>query len=152
MKKGRGRRASNALIRDRRSLTTRRIVFLVIAAAAPLAAMIGNVPLALVYGNGAGLPVAYLVASIVLICFSIGYAAMSRRVVNTGAFYTYISRALGKEIRYSGPTFTWISLTLEPVQDSYRAFLEVRNKKQKHHSGWKFDDGTRHPLLGEDTP
>lgn len=98
MKKGRGRRASTALIRDRRSLTTRRIVFLVIAAAAPLAAMIGNVPLALVYGNGAGLPVAYLVASIVLICFSIGYAAMSRRVVNTGAFYTYISRALGKEI------------------------------------------------------
>jgi cation diffusion facilitator CzcD-associated flavoprotein CzcO/amino acid transporter len=71
---------------------------LVIAAAAPLAAMIGNVPLAMVYGNGAGLPVAYLVAAIVLICFSVGYAAMSRRVINTGAFYTYISRALGKDI------------------------------------------------------
>ena len=92
------RKASTALICERRSLTTRRIVFLVIAAAAPLAAMIGNVPLALVYGNGAGLPVAYLVATFVLICFSIGYAGMSRRVVNTGAFYTYISRALGKEI------------------------------------------------------
>ena len=52
------RKASTALICERRSLTTRRIVFLVIAAAAPLAAMIGNVPLALVYGNGAGLPVA----------------------------------------------------------------------------------------------
>jgi cation diffusion facilitator CzcD-associated flavoprotein CzcO/amino acid transporter len=60
--------------------------------------MIGNVPLAMVYGNGAGLPVAYLVAAVVLICFSIGYAAMSRRVINTGAFYTYISRALGKDI------------------------------------------------------
>lgn len=85
-------------ISDRRTLTTRRIVFLVIAAAAPLAAMIGNVPLAIVYGNGAGLPVAYLIAAVVLFCFSVGYAAMSRRVINTGAFYTYISRAMGKEV------------------------------------------------------
>ena len=98
MKPKRERKASTALIRDRRTLSTQRIVFLVIAAAAPLAAMIGNVPLAIVYGNGAGLPVAYLVAAVVLICFSTGYAAMSRRVVNTGAFYTYISRALGKDV------------------------------------------------------
>lgn len=98
MKRSKERKASTALIRDRRTLTTRRIVFLVIAAAAPLAAMIGNVPIAIIYGNGAGLPVAYLLAAIVLICFSVGYAAMSRRVINTGAFYTYISRALGKEI------------------------------------------------------
>ena len=98
MKEPKVRKASKALIRDRRTLSTQRIVFLVIAAAAPLAAMIGNVPLAVVYGNGAGLPVAYLVAALVLICFSTGYAAMSRRVVNTGAFYTYISRALGKDI------------------------------------------------------
>ena len=69
-----------------------------IAAAAPLAAMIGNVPIAILYGNGAGLPVAYLLAAVVLLCFSVGYAEMSRRVINTGAFYTYISRALGKEI------------------------------------------------------
>ena len=98
MKSKKERKASTALIRDRRTLSTQRIVFLVIAAAAPLAAMIGNVPLAVVYGNGVGLPVAYLVAALVLICFSTGYAAMSRRVVNTGAFYTYISRALGKDI------------------------------------------------------
>lgn len=98
MKRPKERKASNALIRDRRTLTTRRIVFLVIAAAAPLAAMIGNVPIAILYGNGAGLPVAYLLAAVVLLCFSVGYAEMSRRVINTGAFYTYISRALGKEI------------------------------------------------------
>ena len=98
MRKGKAKKASQAIIRERRTLTTQRIVFLVIAAAAPLAAMIGNVPLAMVYGNGAGLPVAYLVAAIVLICFSTGYAAMSKRVINTGAFYTYISRALGKEV------------------------------------------------------
>jgi len=98
MKSQKGQKASTGLFRERRTLSTKRIVFLVIAAAAPLAAMIGNVPLAIVYGNGAGLPVAFLVAAIVLICFSCGYAAMSRRVINTGAFYTYISRSLGKEV------------------------------------------------------
>jgi len=80
--------------RGSRPLSTGRVVFLVIAAAAPLAAMVGNVPLALIDGNGVGLPAAYLVALVVLLCFSVGYAAMSRRVVNTGAFYTYIARAL----------------------------------------------------------
>jgi amino acid transporter len=80
----------------RRMLSTSRVVFLVIAAAAPMAAMVGNVPLALFDGNGAGLPAAFLAGSVILLCFSVGYAAMSRRVVNTGAFYTYIARALGK--------------------------------------------------------
>ena len=82
----------------RASLSTGRVVFLVIAAAAPMAAMVGNVPLALIFGNGAGLPAAYLLAALVLLCFSVGYAAMSRRVVNTGAFYTYIARSLGKPL------------------------------------------------------
>ena len=80
----------------RTALSTRRVVFLVIAAAAPMAAMVGNVPLAVIFGDGAGIPFAFVVATIILLCFSVGYAAMSRRVVNTGAFYTYIARALGK--------------------------------------------------------
>ena len=42
---------------DRRwVLSTPRIVFLVVAAAAPLAAMVGNLPIALGRGNGAGTP------------------------------------------------------------------------------------------------
>ena len=99
----------------RPSLSTRRIVFLVIAAAAPMAAMVGNVPLAVIYGNGAGIPAAYVIATAILLCFSVGYAAMSRRVINTGAFYTYIGRALGKPagvaaayvavLSYGGMTF-----------------------------------------------
>ena len=80
----------------RRTLSTRRIVFLVVAAAAPLAAMVGNVPLALRLTDAPGLPGAFVLATIVLLCFSVGYGAMSRRVVNTGAFYTYVARGLGK--------------------------------------------------------
>ncbi len=82
--------------RPRTALSTRRVVFLVIAAAAPMAAMVGNVPLGVIYGNGPGLPGAFVIATAILLCFSVGYAAMSRRVVNTGAFYTYIARSLGK--------------------------------------------------------
>ncbi len=75
----------------RKVLSTRRIVFLVVAAAAPLAAMVGNLPIALGRGNGAGIPGAFLIAAVTLLCFAVGYAAMSRRIVNTGAFYTYIA-------------------------------------------------------------
>jgi amino acid transporter len=79
----------------RASLSTSRIVFLVIAAAAPLASMIGNLPIALGRGNGAGTPGAFVIAGVTLLCFAVGYAAMSRRIVNTGAFYTYVTEGLG---------------------------------------------------------
>jgi len=82
----------------RSTLSTPRIVFLVVAAAAPLAAMVGNLPLALARGNGAGMPGAFLLATLTLVCFAVGYAQMSRRVVNTGAFYTYVAMGLGKPI------------------------------------------------------
>ncbi|MFJ9567681.1 amino acid permease [Streptomyces fuscichromogenes] len=82
---------------ERRVLSTRRVVFLVIAAAAPMAAIAGNAPLALVRGNGISLPAAYVVAAAVLLCFAVGYSAMSKRVVNDGAFYVFVARGLGKQ-------------------------------------------------------
>jgi amino acid transporter len=87
--------------RKRVPLSTARIVFLVVAAAAPLAAMVGNVPLALARGNGAGAPGAFLFAALVLLCFAVGYAAIGRRIVNTGAFYTYVVQGLGKPLGVS---------------------------------------------------
>jgi cation diffusion facilitator CzcD-associated flavoprotein CzcO/amino acid transporter len=86
----------------RKVLSTRRIVFLVVAAAAPLAAMVGNLPIALGRGNGAGIPGAFLIAAVTLLCFAVGYAAMGRRIVNTGAFYTYIAHGLGKPLGVGG--------------------------------------------------
>lgn len=71
------------------------IVFFVVAAAAPLVGMTGAAPVAMVIGNGAGVPGAYLVAGITLLLFSFGYAAMSNHVTNTGAFFAYIGRGLG---------------------------------------------------------
>ncbi len=80
----------------RRVLSTRRVVFLVIAAAAPMAAVAGNAPLALARGDGITLPAAYLLAGLVLLCFAAAYSAMTRRVVNSGAFYVYVAKGLGK--------------------------------------------------------
>lgn len=71
------------------------IVFFVVAAAAPLVGMTGAVPVAIVLGNGAAAPGAYLAAGLVLLVFSVGYAAMSHRVSNTGAFFAYVGRGLG---------------------------------------------------------
>lgn len=87
--------------KGRASLSTPRIVFLVMAAAAPLASMIGNLPIALGLGNGAGTPGAFAIAGVILLCFAVGYAAMSRRVVATGAFYAYISEGLGTTLGVS---------------------------------------------------
>ena len=72
------------------------IVFFVIAAAAPLAGMTGAVPVAIVLGSGAGAPGAYLLVGLVLALFSVGYAAMTHRVTNAGAFFAYVGRGLGK--------------------------------------------------------
>lgn len=71
------------------------IVFFVIAAAAPLVGMTGALPVAAVLGNGAAVPGAYLAVGIVLLIFSVGYAAMSQQVTNTGAFFAYVGRGLG---------------------------------------------------------
>lgn len=85
----------------RKFLSTQKIIFLVVAAAAPLAAMVGNLPIALGRGLGAATPAAFLFAGLTLLCFSVGYAAISRRVVSTGAFYTYVAKGLGKPIGVS---------------------------------------------------
>lgn len=86
----------------RRTLTARKITFLIIAAAAPLTAVVGTVPLAFALGNGAGLPGVFVLAGLTLLCFSVGYAAMSSRMVNAGGFYTYLCRGLGKPVAVAG--------------------------------------------------
>ena len=72
------------------------IVFFVVAAAAPLLGMTGAVPVAMLLGNQAGTPGTYLAVGLILLVFSVGYAAMSQKVTNTGAFFAYVGKGLGK--------------------------------------------------------
>ena len=71
------------------------VLFCIVTGAAPLAAMMFNVPVA-VSGGGYAVPAAFIVATIALTIFSTGYIEMSRRVTSTGGFYTFISRGLGR--------------------------------------------------------
>ena len=91
------RQTNNQPVRPHQ-LSTPYIVFLVIAAAAPLASMIGNLPIAIARGTGANVPIAFLIAGAILIAFTTGYAFIGRRVVSTGAFYTYVAEGLGKPL------------------------------------------------------
>ncbi|HEX5142680.1 MAG TPA: APC family permease [Mycobacterium sp.] len=74
------------------------VLFMAVATAAPITAMVGNVPISVGFGNGAYAPAGYMVATIVLTLFAIGYAAMSKHITATGAFYGYISHGLGRVV------------------------------------------------------
>ncbi|MBY4128363.1 APC family permease [Rhodococcus fascians] len=74
------------------------IVFLVLAAASPLTTVAGSLPVMIALGNGAGAPSTYVVAAIVLLVFSVGYAAMSGHITDTGAFYAYVTRGLNARL------------------------------------------------------
>ncbi|MBJ7552765.1 APC family permease [Marinomonas spartinae] len=78
------------------------VVFFVIAAASPLTGAVGALPIAFMAGNGPGIPGIYVVAGILLTLFSFGFIAMSRHVVNSGAFYSYISKGLGPSVGLGG--------------------------------------------------
>lgn len=78
------------------TLGTASIVFMVLAAAAPLTVIGGNVPLAIGIGNGAGAPVGFLIAALVLLLFSVGFVKMTPYVKNAGAFFSYVTEGLGE--------------------------------------------------------
>ncbi|MFT4041554.1 MAG: APC family permease [Gordonia sp. (in: high G+C Gram-positive bacteria)] len=73
------------------------ITFLAISAVAPLAAMAGGASVAMLFGVGSGVPGAYIVVTIALVVFSIGYATMARHGANSGALYSYVCRGLRQQ-------------------------------------------------------
>jgi amino acid transporter len=70
------------------------VLFCIVTGAAPLAALLFNVPVA-VSGGGYAVPAAFIVATVALTIFSVGYIEMARRVTAVGGFYTFITRGLG---------------------------------------------------------
>ncbi|TRW81549.1 APC family permease [Mycolicibacterium sp. 018/SC-01/001] len=71
---------------------------MVVAAAAPLTVIGGNMPLAMGLGNGAGAPVGFVVAALVLLVFSIGFVTMTPHVPEAGAFFSYVTVGLGERM------------------------------------------------------
>ncbi|MFD2768014.1 APC family permease [Micromonospora eburnea] len=85
---------STVLARGR--LGTWTVVFFVIAAAAPLTVVAGGATTGYAVTGVLGIPVSYLAVASVLALFAVGYVNMSRRIVNAGAFYTYVTRGFGR--------------------------------------------------------
>ncbi|MDX6231403.1 MAG: hypothetical protein QOH68_354 [Nocardioidaceae bacterium] len=74
------------------------IVFMVVAAAAPLTVVAGVVPLGIAIGNGAAFPAAFIVAAAVLLLFAVGFTRMTPHMPDAGAFYTYVRAGLGRPL------------------------------------------------------
>jgi amino acid transporter len=93
----------------KRSLRVLDIFFLVVAAAAPLAAIVSNGALGVLLGNGVGMPGSYLIAGFVLILFAVGFVRMSPHVRHGGAFYAYVRHGLG---RYAGGAAAYVAIVV----------------------------------------
>ncbi len=103
------------------NLGTFSIIFMVIAAAAPLTVVGGVMPGAFLVGNGIGLPITFVVVAGILMLFSVGLISMSKHVPGSGAFFTYISHGLG---RTPGVAASWLAvLTYTTVQASVFSLL-----------------------------
>jgi amino acid transporter len=92
-------------------LGTVAIVFMVIAAAAPLTVIGGNVPLAVGLGNGAGAPDGFIIAALVLLVFVVGFVTMTPHVKEAGAFFAYTTLGLGKRVGMGTALVALISYT-----------------------------------------
>lgn len=79
-------------------LKTVSLVFTALAYNAPLAVVIGQLPVIISFGNGVGAPVLLLFAGSVIGLFAVGFTTMSRKLAKPGGFYAFITAGLGRVI------------------------------------------------------
>ncbi|MGJ8517785.1 APC family permease [Carnimonas bestiolae] len=85
------------------------IVFFVVAAAAPMTAVVGATPPAFAFGSGAGVPGAFVVAGALYLVFSRPFTAMSLYVSSAGGFYEYILKGLGGVVGCAGAVVSMLA-------------------------------------------
>lgn len=111
------------------------IVLMVVATASPLAVMVANLPLIVLLGNGPAAPVDALIAMIIMLLFTVGFISMSRYIKNSGAFYAYIQKGLGRIAGLGSATLALCSYSLiliaiegffgYALADTLKAFLGI---------------------------
>ncbi|MEZ0163651.1 APC family permease [Kineococcus sp. LSe6-4] len=72
------------------------IVFLVLAAVAPLTGIIVVACLGIALGNGGGMTGSFVLVAVALLLFAVGYARMARETVHAGGFYAFVLKGLGR--------------------------------------------------------
>lgn len=83
-----------ALRRD--ALGVASIVFLVLAAVAPLTGIVVVASLVIAFGNGGGAPASFFIVAAILLLFAVGYAQMSKQLASAGGFYAFVVKGLGR--------------------------------------------------------
>jgi len=73
-----------------------------ISASAPMTVLAGGVVATLAVTGVIGTPLSFPLITGVLALFTVGYAAMSRHILNAGAFYSYLAQGLGRIWGVSG--------------------------------------------------
>jgi amino acid transporter len=93
----------------RNAIGVAHIVFFVVAAAAPLAVVVGVTPFAFSSGNGTGVPLTFLLVGAMYLLFSVGFIAMSGHIGRAVSFYPYIARGLGRQVGVGGALISIVS-------------------------------------------
>lgn len=91
------------------------VVFMVVATAAPITAITSNMPIMVGLGTGVGTPAGFLLATVTLSIFSVGFVAIARHVTSAGAFYGFISRGLGRIVGLGSGLLTTASYMMFEV-------------------------------------
>ncbi|MDR5799120.1 MULTISPECIES: APC family permease [Caballeronia] len=69
----------------------------VLAYSAPVAVVSGFIPF-VIYFDGSGAPAVFLIATLILLPFTVGFTTMAKYVPNPGAFYAFITSGLGRTV------------------------------------------------------
>lgn len=67
--------------------------FFVVAAAAPMSALVGATPVAFAFGN-LGVPGTFIALGLVYLLFAVGFTAMTPFIKSAGGFYAFVSKGL----------------------------------------------------------
>jgi amino acid transporter len=89
-------RSAVAMALARNRLGVPSVMFFVLAEVGPLLVVAGVVPTFFAVTGLTGAPIFFLVVAVILAIFAVGYIAMSRKILNAGAFYAFTSRGLGR--------------------------------------------------------
>ena len=106
------------------------IVFMVVAAAAPLTVIAGNVPIAIGEGPGAGAPVGFIIAAIVLLLFSVGFVTMTPHVKEAGAFFAYMPPGLARGQAWALRSSRWSTYTA--IQVGIYGYIGMGRQRSRH--------------------
>ncbi|MDT4992371.1 MAG: hypothetical protein QOH97_2263 [Actinoplanes sp.] len=83
---------------DRRTMSTGRIYLFSTNAFGPLIILIGGIPTTYALGQAAGVPLAFVVVTVVVWLLSVGYTAMARHVPHPAVYYAAVARGLGRPL------------------------------------------------------